>query len=94
MRIWRFAPVVIAAGLAVGLPGAHAAVTPKIRTQSAAPVSAVHPGGLVPMTGALPDHGSHRAANPAVGGTPGRGAATTAAIGGNNPGRGHAGQQP
>ena len=94
MRISRFALVVIAAGLAVGLSGAHAAVTPKIRAQSAAPASAVHSGGLVPVTGALPAHGSHRAANPAVGGMPGRGAVTTTAINGNNPGRGHAGQQP
>ena len=94
MRLSRFAPVVIAAGLAVGLSGAHAAVTPKIRAQTAAPVSAVHPGGLVPMTGALPAHGSHSAANPAVGGMPGRGAVTTGAVDGNNPGRGHAGQEP
>jgi hypothetical protein len=73
-----------------GVSGAHAAVKAKICARSAAPVNAVYLGRLVAMTGASPAHGSHRAVNPAIGGIPGRGAVTTAAINGNSPGRGQA----
>ena len=97
MNALRFAQqfAVFGLGVAVALSSARTTVVPNPKDQKAGHTGPVHTGGLVPLTGALPPGGSHRAFNPVIGGVPSRGTETTGSIDGNSIAPIHpGGQQP
>ena len=80
-------------GVAIALSSARTTVVSTPKGQKAGQISPVHTGGLVPLTGALPPSGSHRAFNPVIGGVSRSGTKTTAAIDGNSIAPIHPGRQ-